>query len=120
MNETLPSWKVGDSVQIDFADIPDAKVPGNTSDKPSVPDRGEANVVGIVGKITSDGIAYVVEIHSFHRVWGGSNVSRGKVIEVPLSVLEECQQYYRALVREQRDNETVRNVLDELLAPEHP
>jgi len=116
------TWQVGDSVEIDFADIPNAKVPGE--DKPSVPGREEAFVIGVVGKIDTEAyppIASVVEVHSFHRIWGGSNGARGEVHEVPLSALKEIHYSgWRNIVRETRDKDTVRNVLDELLAPEHP
>jgi len=113
------TWQVGDSVEIDFADIPDAKVPGEG--KPGVPEREEAFVIGVVGKIDTDGMAHVVEVHSFHRIWGGSNGARGEVHEVPLSALKEIHYSgWRNIVQETRDKDTVRNVLDELLAPEHP
>jgi hypothetical protein len=108
--------KVGDEVSVDFADLEDKKMPSN---EPQTKERDKACVIGVLGKIDGDK-AFVVEVHAFHYLWGGSSVSRGDVHEVELSALERCPRQWRHIVTEQAKKNKVRNVLDELLAPVRP
>jgi hypothetical protein len=100
-------WKVGSAVEFDLvSDLVEAE-------------EAEAKAIGIVGKIEGD-TAYVVEVHAFHRLWGGSNVCRGHVVEAPLARLDACRPNWRHIIEENKNKSQVRNSLDELLAPAHP
>lgn len=111
--------KVGDPVEVDFADLPEGMALPN-KEKMS---REKAVIIGVLGKIdegTMPVTASVIEVHAFHYLWGGSNGGRGKVHVVPLSVVQACPQRVVHIVKEQAKKSRIRNILDELAAPEHP
>lgn len=102
----MVEWKVGDAVQFNLEDAPDQEEGGEPV----------ACAIGIIGKI-EDVTAYVVEVHAFHRYWGGSNACRGRVKEVPLAMLEICTPAWRHIIKENKNKAKITNVLDELMAP---
>jgi len=79
----------------------------------------DAYVIGIVGSVEGPDI-YVVEVHAFHRYWGGSNNCRGQVTQVKQSDLAPVRQGWKHIIEKTKDKKRVRNALDELLAPARP
>lgn len=107
--------KVGDPVEVDFADLPEGTKLPNAEQMA----RDKAVIIGVLGKIDG-GMGHVVEVHAFHYLWGGSNGGRGKVHEVPLMAVKRCSTRVVSIVKEQMKKDRIRNILDELAAPEHP
>jgi hypothetical protein len=56
--------------------------------------------VGGVSDEDADLAVKWVEVHAFHRIWGGSNAQRGKEHVTPTSTLEPVRTGYRHIVEQ--------------------
>ena len=67
----------------------------------SMPDEAadDITIVGWISGIMDDGGIEVTEAHAFHRVWGGSNNSRGEKMIVSATEIRDCPAAYRHIVR---------------------
>jgi hypothetical protein len=68
----------------------------------------------IIGWVTAvdEGKVDVIEAHAFHRMWGGSNNSRGEKHTLDHDEVKSCPTDYRHIVKEVREKAAMKQGIE--------